>query len=293
MDADFVKQIQEFIESGKDAYTILGLQEPPPDATQLDVKKKIGEKRKVATEEEKKELSILYDLLAKNKDATPKYNEYRKDKNKFILEKNEIDRQIEENIRLQQEKNQQKEREQLERNLKILEEQRLENERRRKENEERLQTWLIRAKADDAERRTRQKKMIVSYAASIVLSIVGAYFLWNESGASSLIIYPWILVLVLTALTFKIYKQNLVAWAIIALFIVGAVIWIILAAGAFMDISGLFSRTIDNLIGSILLVISCLIPILPIFMAFISLKMSSDSSVAEAKAILIKVFGER
>jgi len=306
MDASRIEQMQEYIKSGKDAYSVLGLAEPPPDATLFQIKDKIRVLRETATGEEKQEINKLSDLIARNNDAALKYNELRKRYKNIDTREETFNKHIEERER-EQKRNPnpqtEKEREREKERDRIFEEERLEYERLLKEEKEQLRVWVNRVRADEIEWRNRKRKMTSSYIVAIILSIVGAFvfFISDTENAFTfiiVIILPWVLVVILNVIFMGGTRQNIVSWAIIALFIMGTAVWALATAAAALDILLSLDSTGDpmgNLIGSACLTVACFLPIKPIHRASISLNMGSDLSVdvVEAKKNLIMAFGEK
>jgi hypothetical protein len=284
---DIELKVQEFVNRGDDAYKILGLNEPPPNATIEQFKDKLYNP---PSPDKKMEFNRLM-FLVKSERTLKAYNEARSAGKTNILEHQrrmeELRRQKDQMNRQQYEK---REREYNE-----------EYERQERERKERMMKDIIiaveLAKKDEEEMRKRRSMLIGTYVASFVLSIVGL-FLLTIPDAYIMIIAPWIVIFILTFYVLRDYTGKIVIpWIIIALFVTGAVIWGVMVVGGTVDI---FTDAVadydfdlsSSVVASVLLLVACALPIVPIHKMFISVKITAED-IQDAEKMLVEAFGER
>jgi hypothetical protein len=270
---------------GGDLYVFLGMPLPPPDADLSDFKRAINAAVEVAKSSKDKDkvysLNDLRDNLTKNPSQVPAYNKMRREKTLRV----ENYRSVVEHNKEMDRINPERDYRERERELREIEE----RERELREAEEELQNLLVTmigiAADDDFERRSRQNKMITAYVISIVLSSVAAFLFTYIDAFYIFVVAPWIVIIILTVF-FK--ESHWIPWIAIILFVAGAVIWSIM-----MVASVIFLEPITDIMSTTMFVVACVLPIIPVYKANITIKTKSDKIVlGENTDFLEKKFGK-
>jgi Uncharacterized conserved protein len=277
MGTEAIESIVELIPNS-DLYDYVGL---IPYKEQNEFRRAIQKIRdaRECNEEKMKVLNKLSDAFVKDPRIIDSYNKaYRKKAECQNETKRTFEHYKESERTYNKEKentSNEKEREELERERrKELERERREREEMERKNREfkeeldRILREIDRIAKDDAIKIKNYKLVTaIAYVASIALTTVGLLISDYEGGL--LMLAPWVLILIFSLLS--IYLENIIktisSVSVIVLLVIGVVIWGLIATQATVI------ETESNMLalGSALIAISCIIPIVPAYRLFFSI----------------------
>jgi cation transport ATPase len=170
---------------------------------------------------------------------------------------------------------------------------RREEERQKNEMNNWIESLVVHAAKAEKERTRIQLTLILAYAASAVLSVIGVVS-FGRDDINLLVTFPWVAIVVLTVVVW-FSGYNRVSLAIIGLFALGAVMWAILFAAAILEIAWEMTSLdagMMNVTGSAIILAACIVPIYPIYRQFLSIKREVDEDI-DVEDLLVKAFGRR